>query len=80
MGVQANLEILNSRIKVQFPSIEQAIEDLQWRTDPFTTEEKTRLTEFLKTRFAERTNSSIFSHEGFSRWALIWWVKPTATL
>ncbi len=75
MGIQANVEILYSRIKVQFPSIEQAIEDLQWRTDPFTPEEKTRLTEFLKAKFAERGNSSVFTHEGFSRWALIWWVK-----
>ena len=73
MGIVANVEILRSRVKSQFPSIEAAIADLQWRNEPFTPEETARLREFLKPRFAEQANSGIFTFEGYSRWALIWW-------
>ena len=75
MGIRANVEILCSRIKVQFPSIEETIDDLQWRTDPFTAEEKTKLIEFLKKKFAEQKDAPVFTHEGYSKWALIWWKK-----
>jgi len=75
MGVQANVEVLRSRIKVQFSSIEQAINDLQWRTEIFTMEEMSRLTRFLKQKFSELKDSSVFTHEGYSKWALIWWRK-----
>jgi SAM-dependent methyltransferase len=75
MGIQANVEILHSRVKVQFPSLEAVIDDLQWRTEPFTQEEKSRLIEFLKPKFSGLKNSSTFTHEGFSKWALIWWKK-----
>jgi len=75
MGIQANVEILCSRVKVQFSSIENAIQDLEWRTDPFTQEEKNRLVEFLKAQFAEQKDSPVFTHEGYSKWALIWWKK-----
>ncbi len=75
MGVQANVEVLRSRIKVQFSSIEQAINDLQWRTEIFTMEEMSRLTRFLKQKFSELKDSSVFIHEGYSKWALIWWRK-----
>jgi SAM-dependent methyltransferase len=75
MGVTANLEMLRSRIKVQFPSIEQCMDDLQWRTDPFTPDEKTKLKQFLEKKFAEQENSPVFTFEGYSKWALIWWKK-----
>jgi predicted TPR repeat methyltransferase len=73
MGVMANVEILDSKIKVRFSSIEEAVNDLQWRTDPFTQEETIRLIEFLKQKFAEQKGSSVFTHEGYSKWALVWW-------
>jgi hypothetical protein len=75
MGISANVEILRSKIKVQFPSVKAAIEDLQWRTDPFTPEEKTELTDYLKKKFAEKKDSPVFTREGYSKWALIWWKK-----
>lgn len=75
MGIQANVEILHSKVKVQFPSIEEAMDDLQWRTDPFSPDEKVKLREFLKKKFVEQKESSIFTHEGKSKWALIWWRK-----
>jgi len=71
MGIQANLEILYSRIRVYFPTIEEAIADLQWRTTPFTDIEKQRLIKYLKIKFAEQNGS--LTHEGKSKWALIWW-------
>lgn len=73
MGINANLEILNSRIRVKFSSVEEAMDDLQWRTTPFTDAEKERTKKYLEKRFAEQKDSSIFKHEGFSKWALIWW-------
>jgi predicted TPR repeat methyltransferase len=73
MGITANVEILYSRIKVQFSSIEDAIESIQWRTEPFSVEEKSRLIGFLEKKFAEQKGSPFYTHEGFSRWALIWW-------
>lgn len=78
MGTRANVEILYSNVKVQFSSAEQAMEDLQWRSDPFTPDEKIKLREFLEQKFAEKKDSSVFTHEGQSVWALIWWrkVKP----
>ncbi len=72
MGISANVEILNSRIKVQFSSIEQCIDDLQWRTEPFTPAEKSRLIEYLKPKFS---GQNVFTHEGYSKWALVWWRK-----
>lgn len=76
MGVSANVEILYSRVKVQFSGIRDAISDLQWRTDPFTRGEKTKLRRFLEEKFAEQKNAPVFTHEGWSQWALIWWRKP----
>ncbi|MBN1191974.1 MAG: class I SAM-dependent methyltransferase [Dehalococcoidales bacterium] len=73
MGIIANVEILYSRIKVQFSGIQDAIDRLQWRTEPFTTDEKSRLVKFLEKKFDEQKGSTVFIHEGFSRWALIWW-------
>jgi SAM-dependent methyltransferase len=71
MGIQANLEILYSRVKINFATIEQVIEDLQWRTTPFTETEKAKLTRYVEDKFAEQNGS--FTHEGKSKWALIWW-------
>lgn len=73
MGIQANTEILSSQVKVKFFSIEDAINNLQAKTDPFTDIEKTKLKEFLEQKFSEQGNSPVFEHEGFSKWALIWW-------
>jgi len=75
MGIQANVEVLRSRIKVQFSSVEQAVNELQWRTETFSPEEMSRLTGFLKQKFSESKDSSVFTHEGYSKWALIWWKK-----
>jgi len=74
MGIIANIEMLRSRVKVQYPGIEEAIEDLQWRTAPFTPEEKTRLVSFLETKFS-RQKGRVFTDEGYSKWMLIWWRK-----
>jgi len=75
MGKQANVEMLSSRVKVQFRSIDEAIASLQWRTEPFTTDEEARLRDYLERKFAEQENSPVFTHEGKSKWALIWWKK-----
>jgi SAM-dependent methyltransferase len=75
MGIQANVEILFSKVKVQFPSVEEAMNDLQWRTDPFTPDEKVKLREFLEKKFEEQKDSPVFTHEGKSQWALLWWRK-----
>jgi precorrin-6B methylase 2 len=75
MGIMANVEILYSKVKVQFPNIEETIKDLQWRTDPFTPAEKAKLKKFLEKSFVGQKNSTVFTHEGFSVWALIWWRK-----
>ncbi len=75
MGINANVEILYSKVKVQFPSIEEAIGDLQWRTDPFTPAELPKLRAFLEKRLIEQKDEAVFVHEGKSQWALIWWLK-----
>lgn len=75
MGIQANIEVLRPKVRVEFHSIEEAVDDLQWRTDPFSPDEKARLREFLKGRLAEQGDPPIFTHEGQSRWALIWWQR-----
>jgi hypothetical protein len=73
MGIQANLEVLSSKIKVKFSGIEEAMDDLQWRTTPFTDVEKEKLQKYLEKRFTEQKDSPVFRHEGYSKWALIWW-------
>lgn len=75
MGINANVEVLYSRVKVQFSSIEEVIRHLEWRTDPFTPAEKVKLRGFLKKYFTEEKGEPIFTHEGKSQWALIWWRK-----
>jgi precorrin-6B methylase 2 len=75
MGILANIEILRSRVKVQFSNIETAIEDLRWRTEPFTPEELVKLKSFLNSKFVEKNGSKEIIHEGYSKWALIWWKK-----
>ena len=70
MGIFADVEILRSRIKVQFSSVNEAIEDLQWRTEPFTDEELEKLREYLGT-------PKVLTHESNSIWALITWRKDT---
>jgi SAM-dependent methyltransferase len=75
MGITANVEILYSRVITRFKSIEEAIENLQWRTDPFTQDEKAKLTEFLEKKFSGQKGKPVFTHEGRSVWALIWWAK-----
>ncbi len=77
MGVHANVEILYSKVRVQFPSVGEAMEDLQWRTDPFTSDEKIKLREFLEKKFKEQKDPSVLVHEGKSQWALIWWRKES---
>ncbi len=78
MGVKANLEILYSKVKVQFPSIEEAISDMQWRTETFTPDDKKKLAEFLHKKFAGQ--EAPYTHEGKSQWALIWWRKENQVL
>jgi predicted TPR repeat methyltransferase len=73
MGVMANVEILKSKVTQQFSNIEEAIDNLQWRTDTFTDEEKHKLTGFLQQKFAEQPGAPAFTHRGYSKWALIWW-------
>jgi predicted TPR repeat methyltransferase len=75
MGINANVEILYSKVKAQFSGIDQAIEDIQWRTDPFTPPELVKLRAFLEKKFAEQKSAPPFIHEGKSQWALIWWQK-----
>lgn len=75
MGILANVEVLCSKVKVQFPGIDAAIEDLQWRTEPFTQDELGKLKEFLKNKITKQKDSSSITHEGYSKWALIWWNK-----
>ena len=43
MGIEANVEVLHSKVKVQFASIEEAIDQVQWRTEPFTEPETVKL-------------------------------------
>ena len=73
MGILANVEILCSKVKVRFSSIEEAVDDLQWRTDPLSPEENLKLREFLEKKFAGQKDLPAFTHEGHSKWALIWW-------
>ena len=73
MGINANVEVLRSKVRVQFANIDDAIEDLQWRTDPFSPEEQAKLREYLEKKFAEQGDPQGLTHEGKSKWALIWW-------
>jgi predicted TPR repeat methyltransferase len=75
LGILANVEILYSKVKVQFATIAAAIDDLQWRTEPFTAAEKATLTAYLETEFAKQKDAPVFTHEGYSQWVLIWWRK-----
>lgn len=75
MGIRANVEILYSKVRVQYSSVEEAADDLEWRNDSFTPAEKIKLREFLESKFAEQKDSPVFTHEGKSEWALIWWRK-----
>jgi hypothetical protein len=78
MGIEANVEILRSKVRVQFPGIQEAIDDLQWRTYLFTADEIVKPLSFLEKEFAEQKGAPVFTHEGKSRWALIWWKKEDA--
>jgi SAM-dependent methyltransferase len=73
MGIEANVEILYSKVKVQFSSVDEALEQLQWRTEQFSEAETALLKDFLGRKFAEQKGSPVFTHEGYSKWALISW-------
>jgi predicted TPR repeat methyltransferase len=73
MGIEANVEILYSKVKVQFSSVEEAIDQLQWRTDPFNPTELAKMREYLGEKFAGEKATDVFTHEGYSKWALVWW-------
>jgi predicted TPR repeat methyltransferase len=75
MGIEANVEILNSKIKVQFSNIEEAEEQLKLRLAPLAFPEMERLKDYLIKTYGK--DSSGFSHEGYSRFALIWWKNST---
>jgi SAM-dependent methyltransferase len=78
MGILADVEILRSRIKVQFSSVDEAIDDLQWRTDPFTDEEQEKMRKYLGKKFKENKGTPpVLTHEGNSVWALITWHPPS---
>ncbi len=72
MGIHADVEILYSKVKVTFSNIEDAINSLQWRTDPFTSGELDAIRAYLGPKFAA-AEGSVYTHEGYSRWALISW-------
>jgi ubiquinone/menaquinone biosynthesis C-methylase UbiE len=72
MGIQANIEILCSRVTTRFTSVDEAIESLQRRNDPFNEPELVKLKAYFRTKFEE---SQVFTFEGKSKWALIWWKK-----
>lgn len=73
MGIRANLEILHSKVVTRYKSVEEGLDDLQWRTDPFNEDELAKASAFLKAKFAEQNNPEVFVYEGYSRWALVWW-------
>jgi catechol 2,3-dioxygenase-like lactoylglutathione lyase family enzyme len=54
--------------------VDEAMDDVQWRTDPFTPEEKIKLRKFLENKFARQKKKPLI-YNGFSLWALIWWEK-----
>jgi SAM-dependent methyltransferase len=73
MGIMANIEILRSKFIVEFPNVEAAIEDLQWRTETFSSDELVKIRELLGKKIVYQNGTSIISHKGYSKWALIWW-------
>jgi SAM-dependent methyltransferase len=75
MGITANVEILSSIVRSRYSDINQVIEQLQQRTDPFTEDEKSRAREFLQEKFAGQSGAGGYVCEGASKWALIWWKK-----
>jgi predicted TPR repeat methyltransferase len=72
MGIRANVEILCSRVTTRFTAVDEAIESLQRRNDPFNESELVKLRAYFKEKFAV---SQVFVFEGKSKWALIWWRK-----
>jgi 2-polyprenyl-3-methyl-5-hydroxy-6-metoxy-1,4-benzoquinol methylase len=70
MGIRANVEILCSTVTTRYVSTDEAIESLQQRSDPFNEGELVKLREYFTQKFAE---SPVFTFEGKSKWALIWW-------
>ncbi len=75
MGIHANLEILYPKVRVEFSSIEEAISTLQSRNEPLPKSQEQKLKSYLEFKFEQQGNSSSFTHEGKSEWALIWWTK-----
>jgi hypothetical protein len=75
MGIMANVEILRSKVRVQFPAIEDVIRDLEWRTEPFTPVERDKVKQYLEKNLVMEQASMRLTHEGYSVWALIWWEK-----
>ncbi|MDD5338269.1 MAG: methyltransferase domain-containing protein [Dehalococcoidales bacterium] len=73
MGVTANVELLYSKVVVQFKDFEDAVKHVAWRTDPFTPKELEKFEAFFNERFADQKTSPVLTHEGKSVWALIWW-------
>ncbi len=76
MGIQANLEILESRITMRYANIDEGMKDVQWRTDPLTADEQIKLRQWLEDKFAGQQDRPL-TYNGYSLWALIWWKKET---
>jgi hypothetical protein len=70
MGIKANVEILCSGVTTRFTGADEAIESLQRRNEPFNESELVKLQAYFKEKLAK---SPVFTFEGKSKWALIWW-------
>jgi hypothetical protein len=74
MNIQANLELLESEVRFEFASVEDAMEQTGWRTGQMSDEEGGKLRGFFEDMFASQTEPP-FVHNGRSLWALVWWEK-----
>lgn len=74
MNIRANLELLESEVRFEFGSVEDAMEQTSWRTGSLSDEERGKLRGFFEDMFASQTEPPLV-HHGKSLWALVWWEK-----
>jgi SAM-dependent methyltransferase len=73
MGIQGNMEIMRSRIKVRYSNLNEAEEQLKLRLAPLTASEMESLHCYLVDKYNKSKVCTDLIHEGYSEFALIWW-------
>lgn len=75
MGIYANVEMLECKMKPTYSNLNEAIDFLKWRIADLTNEEESLLREYLHKTMIRNEDGVLQYPYDKSDWVLIWWKK-----